>query len=207
MRLQGLSLPCYITRPGANRWYVAVCTIDGDHAAKIAGFEPFDGDVTLLPASSQRLVAVGDPWHDVLVWNGLEHVGTPDIILAQLGGELDDISKNAPLTLLDLAVAVDTPDLPERAGAAYRYLEARFDQKMADHWQCELFVRQRTLVELRRLVRKPRSSAVAAAIRLIEVTRNSQGLTIELPPAVAAALEQTQAVARPSWNGRRACHV
>lgn len=192
LRAHGFSLPCYVTRPGANRWHVAVCSIDGDHTAKIAGFEPFDGDVIPLPASSQRVVAVKDAWHDVLVWNGVEHVGTPEIILEQLDDQLEEIAEKAPLTFLDLSVAVDAPDLPERLAAAYLYLEVRFDTAVADHWQAELFVRQRTMVEVRRLVRKPRSAHMARAIRLIEVTRSASGLTITVPPAVAAALEQAQ---------------
>jgi hypothetical protein len=194
LRAQGFSVPCYVTRPGANRWYVALCSIDGDHAATIIGFEPFDGDVTELSSPSQRVVTVGNPWHDVLVWNGVTHVGTPEIILEQLDDQLEEIAQKAPLTLLDLSVAVDAPDLPVRQAAAYRYLETRFDKTVADHWQAELFVRQRTMIEARRLVRKARSPRMAGAIRLIEVGRSDRGLTIAVPPEVAAALEQAQTV-------------
>lgn len=46
----GFALPCFAISPRPNTWYTAVCSIDGDHAGAISGFELFESDdIQILP--------------------------------------------------------------------------------------------------------------------------------------------------------------
>ena len=75
----GFSVPLFGQSEGANTLYTARCSISGDHRGTIAEFEPVDvDDYERLPDSGSIPLAVGDAWHDVFVWEGVGHVGTPD---------------------------------------------------------------------------------------------------------------------------------
>ncbi|NEK20616.1 hypothetical protein [Rhizobium leguminosarum] len=185
LRSQGLALPCYASGPHSNAWYAAVCSIDGDHSGRIMSFEPIEADdVIRLPASSARAVSIGDPWHDVLLWKDDFYVGTPAIIVAQLGERIAEIASNAPLILLDLAMASDDLDRAALVQAAYVHVQAQWGTDEAERWQTDIFVRQCLMVEARRLLAAAGEHNAADVIRELEVGRMGGSLMVELPEAL-----------------------
>lgn len=190
LRAQGLALPCYASGPLSNAWYCAVCSIDGDHTGTVIAFEPFESDdIVLLPAAAARTVSIGDPWHDVLLWKEEFHVGTPAIIIAQLGGAAAELAAEAPLTLLDLAMAGDGLDRAALAATAYAHVRAQWGEAEADRWQSDGFARQQLMLEARRLLA---ASGVAGAgiVRGIEVERTGAGLTADIPVSLVQLLQE-----------------
>lgn len=181
LRSQGLALPCYASGPQSNAWYCAVCSVDGDHSGAVVAFEPFEAvDIVRLPEGAHRAVSIGDPWHDVLLWGDEAHVGTPGIIVEQLGDAVAQLAMAAPLTLLDLAMASDTLDRAALAQTAYAHLRGRWGADEADRWQSENFVRQRLLVEARRILSDLDAADTADIIRELEVIREPDGLRVDV---------------------------
>lgn len=204
LRAQGIALPCYASGPQSNAWYCAVCSIDGDHSGTVIAFEPFEAsDIVRLPEASRRTVSVGEPWHDVLLWNGEAYVGTPGIIVEQLGDKVAQLAADSPLTLLDLAMASDTLDRAALAQAAHAHLSAHWGAADADRWQADGFVRQRLLIEARRLLAHAAAEDKAAIIRELDIVRKGTTMHVVVPArlrdllgleGVAAAFEQRVAV-------------
>ena len=189
LRPAGLALPCYASGPQSNAWYCAVCSIDGDHEGVITAFEPFEAsDIVKLPEAARRAVSVGDPWHDVLLWSGDVHVGTPTIIVGQLGDAAAQLAIRAPLTLLDLAMASAGLDRAALTQSAYAHLESQWGSTDADRWQSDIFVRQHLMVEARRLLVPTDGMAAAALIRGLEVQRSGHDLIIDVPDDLRALL-------------------
>jgi cold shock CspA family protein len=185
LRSHGLALPCYASGPHSNAWYCAVCSIDGDHSGDILAFEPFEADdIIRFPAGAARAVSIGDSWHDVLLWKSDVYVGTPAIIVAQLGDRVAEIASNAPLILLDLAMASDDVDRAALVQAAYVHVQAQWGTGEADRWQSDIFVRQCLMVEARRLLAAAGEHNAADVIRGLEVGRTGGSLTVELPEAL-----------------------
>jgi hypothetical protein len=178
LKAEGFALPCYSSGPLSNRWYCAVCTIDGDHRACIAGFEPFDAEgVVLLPTSQEHPVAAGDPWHDVVLWNGQVYVGTPHDLAEQLNTQISELAISAPLTLLDLLMASGASDLRARQKAAFEHVEKNWGADAAARWQSDMFARHQLMIEIRRIVAAAGAAAAHAAdiARLLEVDRTASG--------------------------------
>lgn len=196
LRSQGIALPCYASGPQSNAWYCAVCSIDGDHSGTVTSFEPFEaGDIIRLPATSQRAVSVGESWHDVLLWNGEAYVGTPEIIVEQLGDKSAQLAADSPLTLLDLAMASDTLDRAALAQNAHAHLSARWGTDNADRWQADGFVRQRLLIEARRLLAHAAAEDKAAIIRELDIVRKGTTMHVVVPPRLHDLLGQEGLVA------------
>lgn len=182
LRSQGIALPCYASGPLSNAWYCAVCSIDGDHAGTVSAFDPFDAsDIVRLPEASQRAVSVGEPWHDVLLWNGEVYVGTPDIIIDQLGGTVAQLATDAPLTLLDLAMATNSLDRAALAKTAHAHLSAQWGTEDADRWQSDGFVRQQLLIEARRLLAHSSTLDKAGIIRELDIVRDGSTMRVVVP--------------------------
>lgn len=185
LRANGLALPCYASAPNSNAWYCAVCSIDGDHAGTVIAFEPFESDdIIRLEAGAARVVSIGDPWHDVLRWKDDIYVGTPAIIVAQLGERVAEIAASAPLILLDLAMASDDLDRAALAQTAYVYVQAQWGTDEANRWQSDIFVRHRLMIEARRLLAAAGEDNAAHIVRGLELARTSTSLTVELPDAL-----------------------
>lgn len=190
LRAQGLALPCYASGPLSNAWYCAVCSIDGDHTGTVTGFEPFESDdIIRLPAAAARAVSLGDPWHDVLLWKGEFHVGTPTIIIAQLGETAAELAAEAPLTLLDLAMAGDGLDRAALAATAYAHVRAQWGEAEADRWQSDGFARQQLMLEARRLLAAA-GTEDAGVVRGIEVERTGTNLVADIPEALVQLLQE-----------------
>lgn len=184
LRAQGLALPCYASGPLSNAWYCAICSVDGDHAGTVIGFEPFEADdIVRLPPAAARTVSIGDPWHDVLLWKGEQHVGTPAIIVAQLGEGVAELAAEAPLTLLDLAMASEELDRGALAATAFAYVQAQWGEAEAVRWQSDGFTRQQLMLEGRRLL-KAAGVVDTGIIRGIEVDRNGDRLEAHIPAAL-----------------------
>ena len=114
---QGFALPAYVARPGANAWYFALPTVEGDHASTIAGFELLEEeDVVPLP-NPTILVSPGDPWQDVFLWAGRVFAGIPGQMFDAVALYQDQLRALAPLSYLDLAVAAEAPSSADRAAA------------------------------------------------------------------------------------------
>ncbi len=189
LRSEGLALPCYASGPQSNAWYCAVCSTNGDHRGTIIGFTPYDsGDVVLLGEEARRSVSIGDPWHDVLLWNGGTFVGTPEIIVAQLGNQTAELATRAPLTLLDLAMATETLDRAAVRQSARARLVAIWGREEADRWEADGFVRSYLMLEVRRLLRSAGLDEPVDAVRAIQVGRTEYGLTSDIPFAVLTLL-------------------
>lgn len=190
LRAQGLALPCYASGPLSNAWYCAVCSVDGDHTGTVTGFEPFESDdIIRLPAAAARAVSIGDPWHDVLLWKGEFHVGTPAIIIAQLGETAAELAAEAPLTLLDLAMAGDGLDRAALAATAYAHVRAQWGEAEADRWQSDGFARQQVMLEARRLLAAA-GTGDAGVVRGIEVERIGTNLVADIPEALVRLLQE-----------------
>src|SRR5689334_12948780 len=120
---EGFALPCYAASPRANIWYVAICSVDGDHTGTITGFELFDAnEVQPLPKELQRKIRIGAFWHDVFLWAGDPHVGVPATILYELAAEVGDVAAEAPISLLDLALFVDNVDVRPLVRGAFDHI-------------------------------------------------------------------------------------
>ncbi|MCQ8782155.1 hypothetical protein [Mangrovibrevibacter kandeliae] len=190
LRAQGLALPCYASGPLSNAWYCAVCSIDGDHTGTVIGFEPFESDdIIRLPAAAARTVSIGDPWHDVLLWKEEFYVGTPAIIIAQLGETAAELAAEAPLTLLDLAMAGEGLDRAALAATAYAHVRAQWGEAEADRWQSDGFARQQLMLEARRLLAAAGAEG-AGVVRGIEVERTGSGLMADIPAALVQLLQE-----------------
>jgi len=147
----GFALPCYTSQAGANAWYAAVSVIDGDRAATIAGFELLEDEpIAEIPAEMQTAVEVGDAWRDVFLWNGLVHVGTPSQIFESLAGDLSDLRRKAPLSLLDLALATPSADTLDETAAAMTFVTERYGATKAERWFRNVLVRSQITLALRR---------------------------------------------------------
>ncbi|WP_168880013.1 hypothetical protein [Rhizobium sp. P28RR-XV] len=185
LRTQGLALPCYASGPNSNVWYCAVCSIDGDHSGTIISFEPFEADgIIRLEAEASRSVSVGDPWHDVLLWNKEVYVGAPAVIIAQFAQVMDQIAEDIPLALLDLAMATDRLDRRQLANGAYGYVRANWGERQADRWQSDNFVRGHLVIEARRLAVGAGLKDVGS-IRELAVDRINGTLVVTMPDVLS----------------------
>ena len=146
----GFSVPLFGQIEGANTLYIARCSISGDHQGTIAEFEPVDvGGYERLPVDGSILLAVGEPWHDVFVWNGISYVGTPEELWQELQPYHSDLVEKAPLSFLDLALYADRAEVQQLAPLAFAYVDDCFDRVMAQRWRMQL-LRQWLETELRR---------------------------------------------------------
>lgn len=184
----GFALPCYVRGARANAWYAAVCSVEGDHAAKVAGFVLYDDDeVAALPEDLHRRVRMGDPWVDVFLWNG-PRVGTPGALLDGLRGALEEVAAAVPISLLDLMLSAGDDDLTDLVTDARRHIESTHGVEVADEWCLDLFTGQAQL-ELRRLLASsPGTASPSEYLRGVRVNSTDGGPVASLPAAVAAAL-------------------
>jgi len=190
LRTQGLALPCYASGHRSNAWYCARCSIDGDHAGIITAFDPFQSDeIVLLPTEAARSVAVGDAWHDVLLWKGEQYVGTPSIIIAQLGKAVAQLASEAPLTLLDLAMASDELDRLALTKTAFAHVQRNWGEEEASHWRSDTFARRQLIIEVRRLLSAANAPDPDALARGLEINLIGAELEIEISPLLRRHLK------------------
>ena len=177
----GFSVPLFGQSEGANTLYTARCSISGDHRSTIAGFEPVDVyEYDRLPVGESISLVVGDPWHDVFVWNGIGYVGTPDALWTELEPFHIDLAERAPLSFLDLALYADRAEVQRLAPLAFAYVDERFDRAMAQRWRKQ-FVRQWLETEIRRKLAGCRFDE--EAFRSVAVEENAPDALTAVPPA------------------------
>lgn len=196
----GFALPCYAARRGANEWYVARCSISGDHDGLIDGFDLYEGgDVRLLPEKLERLVRVGDRWIDVFLWCGVPFVGSATEVWTQLTPQLNEALERSPLSFLALALAAGREDVRTLAAAAIGYLEVSFGSDLASEWHRDnLVAGEVRLVVRRALLAAGAGSDEIRAARLVTMARTEDGFIAEVPLTVSTAL-----LAREAWDVAR----
>lgn len=187
----GYTLPCFSKTLQPNAWYVAVCSVSGDHLGTIAGFDLYEsGEIMGLAHGLVRTLEIGDPWHDVFLWDGHVHVGTAEELWDELESDRGQIAATAPITLLDLALNAGRGDQKALATAAFDYLEHRYGTDKAESWCRETLFLQRFLVLLRRLGSSGLSGEAVLAARDIEVTADQTGAyTVCAPASIKVSLD------------------
>lgn len=146
----GYAIPLFGQTEGANTLLIARCSDSGDHRGTIADFEPVGvSEYALLPSHRAKSLAVGDPWHDVFVWNSVGYAGTPDVLWRELEEHHREIAELAPISFLDLALNADREEVPELCRLAFDFVQSRFDDGMARRWRRQ-FLRQWFETEVRR---------------------------------------------------------
>jgi hypothetical protein len=180
----GFALPCFAISPRPNTWYTAVCSIDGDHARAISGFELFESDdIQTLPDANLRSADIGSPWLDVFLWSGVAHVGTPEEIWGELAASREAISSSAPLSLLDLGLSVSGQDVRSLVARAKQFMESRYGVAKSEEWQLDTLIRQQVLIRIRRLANEMALTVEAAsALSMVELTQTAAAeARLEIP--------------------------
>ncbi len=186
----GFALPCFATDPRPNAWYLARCSVDGDHAGKVVGFDPYrDEHVHLLPDPLQRPVREGDPWTDVFLWEGRALVGTAVEMFAELGAELPRMQETIPISLLELALAAGEGNVAGRAETARARLERDHGAEAAAEWWTSVIASQVRLAIRRRLAETGTGPEAAREVRQLAMAQREGILVVRLAAAVTAALQ------------------
>lgn len=132
-----------------NAPYLAIPKVEGDHVAPIASFEQLNGPPP-CPLEVGRLVEAGDRWLDVFLWDGRELFGTVHEIFESLRDRHDQIGTEAPLTFLDLGLAVGSPDTPTSSEVARTFLHRTLGLRSGERSFREVIVRPGVALEIRR---------------------------------------------------------
>ena len=193
----GYSIPLFGQSEGANTVCTARCSISGDHGSTIAEFEPVDvNDYSRLPPGESIALGVGDLWHDVFVWNGVGHIGTPAELWTALEPFYGELAERAPLSFLDLALYADREEVLEIGPLALAYVDKGFDRRTAQGWRRQL-LRQWLEAELRRKLAAYRDDN--AIFRSVAVQEHApDALTAVVPAPMLRKLTEIGAVGEVS---------
>ncbi|MFN3817362.1 hypothetical protein [Blastomonas sp.] len=176
----GFALPLFGTSVSANALSVAVPSEGGDPTATLAAFEVHDPQSAIsLDKTHHRLVAVGDDWVDVFLWNGVAHVGTKPELWTAMAFARDDISKHAPLTLLALSEGADFSETVRCAKVAHGWLKDSWGTIHADSWRLNGFLRRQAWRDLYRRLRQ-RADIFDARLALERLPLTQQGAVLQL---------------------------
>ena len=186
----GYSIPLFGQTEGANTLLIARCSASGDHQGAIAEFEPVNvSKYTRLPLDRAKPLTVGDPWHDVFVWNGVAYVGTPDVLWRELEEHHREIADLAPISFLELALNADQEDVLGLCRLAFDFVQGRFDERGARQWRRQ-FLRRWLETEVRRKqMGYPLDEESYRSVALEE--NRSGGLTAVLPKVIARGMTDT----------------
>lgn len=188
---RGFALPCFGTAPRPNRWSIAEAEVQGDHQSRIAGFVPFESDhIVQLPAEDIVKVQAGDPWHDVFLLDDKAWVGTPGAILDQLGDRFEQLTAEAPLEALDLALAAGHADTSEVLRAAQAAVTELHGEDRANAWLSQLIIRPQARVEMRRRLRDAGLDDDQNRVREIQVEQGGSGFRLSMPAQLEEALRR-----------------
>lgn len=191
---RGFALPCFGTAPVPNRWYVALSTVEGDHQARIAEFEPFDSDHIVHLAGDLVSVAPGDCWRDVFLHDGEAFTGTADDILKQLGiDRLEALKADYPFEALDLFLAAGRPQSTDLMRSAKAAVAEQHGEVRADSWLGQLIIRPQARVEVRRRLVEAGLSKRQREARAIQVQAQGDGWSLSAPRSLVAILERAGA--------------
>jgi rod shape-determining protein MreB and related proteins len=179
----GFALPAYHADADTfNAWYMAVPRIAGDHCAPIDDFEILEGNIE--PCEGSRVLEEGDAWNDVFLWDGAAYVGTPKEIFEQIKRARKHMEKEAPFSLLDLALAAGEPGTDKIARQAFAYAKKRMGATQGAICFVEAAIRPGVLLEVCRFAAENdypvvRSNAVRR-IALQDVKRLTADIDINL---------------------------
>ena len=184
----GYSVPLFGQTEGANAVWIARCSVSGDHGGTISGFEAVDvGEHRRLPLGSSVRLAIGDPWHDVFVWDGEAYVGTPDVLWRAFEGDRRELEELAPVSLFELALYAGQ-DVSDLGRLAFGFVRGRFNEMVARRWRRQ-FLRQWLETEVRRQQKAHRHDE--ESYRSVTVAESwSGGLTATLPNAIAGKMNE-----------------
>lgn len=186
---QGFALPAYGAWLGANAWYTAIPSVEGDHASTIAGFELLEGEDILPLPDPTITVGPGAPWQDVFLWAGRVFAGTPKQLLDAIAQFKDQLRDLAPLSYLDLAVAAESPRSAELVADALAFLEGRLGAAAGAASFRELVLRPGVLIELQRQYRKMGHDRLPGILHGFIMREHEPGqFEVEMVPGTAAAI-------------------
>jgi hypothetical protein len=185
----GFALPVYGAGPGANAWYCAIASVEGDHTSSIAGFELVEDEQIVPLPDSAIVVSPGDPWQDVFLWGGRVFTGTAGQIFDAVAVYRDELRALAPLSYLDLAVAAGSPASANLAADALAFLEGRLGRVSGETAFRELVLRSGVLVELRRQFQKVDQNQLPTRFRDFVVREYEPGqYEVEMVPGTTASV-------------------
>ncbi|MDB5414275.1 MAG: Tetratricopeptide domain protein [Rubritepida sp.] len=186
----GFTLPCYSTAPKSNTWYLASCSVDGDHRGVITGFSPFiSNDIVSLNESKIRRAEIKSPWLNVLAWEGDAIVGTTKDIWRKTETLHAAIAKKAPLTLLDLQVGLRISDVISTLNTASEFLSKRYGDEKQLYWKINSLIKPQVIITLRRFVYNfGGGGGLYSDAKNVKITLNGRNLIATMPDAILAFL-------------------
>ncbi len=149
----GLALPLFRSSNFlSNAIYLGETEVSGDLNSCV-----FDFDVTTLECHAYLEnpieIGSGDKWRSVFITDNSTFVGTPHEIFAQSEDEHADIRKLAPLSFLDLAVAVSSENCPTYYSEVRQLIESRFSSDDVQDAISETVLRKYVSIAIARCLR------------------------------------------------------
>ncbi|RWY68525.1 hypothetical protein EHI46_24190 [Rhizobium leguminosarum] len=185
----GYALPLFGQSVGANTLYIARTAVSGDHRSTIAAFDLIDvDDQRRLRNEDIISLSVGDPWHDVFLWNGVPYIGTPDELWNEISRYHADVASRAPLSILDLALNARRPDVALLAESAMKFLRDHYGDTKARSWRQQWLRGQADIAFRRRLVRANLSQDLSRNLSIEEPVVNI--LELHVPEGLEAQAQR-----------------
>lgn len=172
-----------------NQTFVPIASVEGSGNSTVAGFRPVYPRMPhwLDGTEGSFLLAVGDPWADVLLFDDKLHFGTRPQLRAALNEKLNEFCAEYPFTAVALTSDLSGEDRREAVKAAYERVIKVFDIDHANAWVTETYFRGQILSHLRRkLLARNASPAALEAVRHIQVLREvrENSLIVTMPGSV-----------------------
>ena len=149
-------------------------------------------EISALPESMIRPTRIGDPWVDVFLWGSDVFVGTPVELWDKLADRNAELSKNAPLTLLDVATCVKTANRADLVRSAFAFMKRRFGLSKALIWRRETYLGGELRKHLWAALNPAPFSTIARSIYEAEVNeRSDRVVALTVPRAILEADKAT----------------
>ncbi|BCW88254.1 hypothetical protein sos41_13930 [Alphaproteobacteria bacterium SO-S41] len=184
---EGFAIPLFGQFEGANTLYCAVSAISADARSVISRFEAVDvTDGRRLLTGESIPLKIGDPWHDVFIWDDTAYISASDTLWDAVADVRADLKLRAPISMLEMAISADHPDVVECAKNGIEFVANRFGQAQAAKWR-----RQTVRLYLETHIRQAlaNSKITARALRSVSIVEETDGvLTPIVEPEVLAEL-------------------
>lgn len=184
LNTDGFASPVYTLGSKGNLRYRAIANLDTDYQYRIKDFEEIVTGTSYfdLPAEMISSKRVSSIWTDVFTWKDKVFVGTRRQIAVLLEDHWDDITKQYPLTSLDLIEDLDTRKRLRLTENALRYLSERFGIEKSLDWMSNIYIRNEVITSYRvTLLNLNAAQRELDAVNNIEITRIDDNIVIELP--------------------------
>ncbi|MDP4024736.1 hypothetical protein Q8W71_19080 [Methylobacterium sp. NEAU 140] len=130
----GFTLPIFEIINSNNDFYIAICSVPGDHAGTIVDFEPISADRDAIKRIKAIAVEPGSKWIDIFLWRKQVFIGSVYSIYNQIESKIDKISSDLPLTLFDIVGSWDSANSIRIGNMALAYLRRNYGNDVANHW-------------------------------------------------------------------------